>query len=382
MVLVETKDKTGKPVGSGSGFFIDKQTIITNLHVIKWANSATVTAVKDGSVSNLELVRTIDRQHDLCTFTAGYQGIPVKIASWKPRVGDPVYTLGSPLGVEATFSAAGNVTAIRPNRIEMDAPILRGSAGGPVTNDQGEVIGVSSFAMEGGQNLNFAVPITYVNKTIDNLPLNLAGRIALSDAEYEHLLGPVKSVQAWVSMLHRGNLQPARLYRSGEYDTFGNLTRICSFKEAGDSDCDRYERGDDTFITKAYHRENTSAETGTEWVHAQSLRFEADTHHISMEDKYLEGADRMVEVYDSFGNSVETRRNGVTVSLRVFDEDNHITEQTHLNTAREITYRSRYRYEFDANGNWIKQVAEEFDPASPQNGWVAFRITTQKIEYW
>jgi hypothetical protein len=43
----------------------------------------------------------------------------------------------------------------------MSAPISPGSSGGPIFNGAGEVIGISVLTIEGGQNLNFAVPIDY-----------------------------------------------------------------------------------------------------------------------------------------------------------------------------------------------------------------------------
>ncbi len=46
--------------------------------------------------------------------------------------------------------------------LQISAPISPGSSGGPVADQRGEVIGVSTFNLRGGQNLNFAVPADYV----------------------------------------------------------------------------------------------------------------------------------------------------------------------------------------------------------------------------
>lgn len=188
LVLIETQDSKGQKIAQGSGFFVDGHTIITNLHVFEWAHNATVKVIKDGSRIDVKNVLTLDRQHDLCSFAVEYEGIPVKIASRKPRVGDRLYAMGNPLGLEATFSS-GMVTAIRADAIQMDAPISPGSSGGPVANDRGEIIGVSTAYHSGGQNLNFAVSLDTMNHTPDNLPVSSVGRIALFDTEYAHLSG-------------------------------------------------------------------------------------------------------------------------------------------------------------------------------------------------
>ncbi len=69
---------------------------------------------------------------------------------------------GSPLGLEKTLSD-GIVSAIREipgfgKVIQITAPISPGSSGSPVLNMQGEVIGIVTFQIVEGQNLNFAIP--------------------------------------------------------------------------------------------------------------------------------------------------------------------------------------------------------------------------------
>jgi hypothetical protein len=78
-----------------------------------------------------------------------------------PEVGERVVVIGSPQLLELTVSE-GIVSAIRTEThkgqaIQMTAPISGGSSSGPVINLRGEVVGVSTFYREGGQNLNFAI---------------------------------------------------------------------------------------------------------------------------------------------------------------------------------------------------------------------------------
>ena len=85
------------------------------------------------------------------------------------RVGETVYVAGNPKGLEGTLSN-GIISSLRDKdtkgRLQMTAPISPGSSGGPVLNRKGEVIGVSFMTLQGGQNLNFAIPSKYLKKLI------------------------------------------------------------------------------------------------------------------------------------------------------------------------------------------------------------------------
>lgn len=81
------------------------------------------------------------------------------------QVGESVYAVGNPQGLEGTFSQ-GIVSSIREvgtdKLLQITAPISPGSSGGPVLNGKAEVIGVSVATFRGGQNLNFAIPSSYL----------------------------------------------------------------------------------------------------------------------------------------------------------------------------------------------------------------------------
>ena len=82
------------------------------------------------------------------------------------RVGDPVYSLGAPLGLSDTFasgiiSSLNRITGGRPY-LQTTAPISSGSSGGPLLDASGRVIGVTSASYAEGQNLNLATSINTV----------------------------------------------------------------------------------------------------------------------------------------------------------------------------------------------------------------------------
>lgn len=85
------------------------------------------------------------------------------------QVGEPVYAVGNPRGLEGTFSQ-GIISSIRKvgtdKLLQLTAPISPGSSGGPVLNSEGKVIGVSVATFRGGQNLNFAIPSNYLKTLV------------------------------------------------------------------------------------------------------------------------------------------------------------------------------------------------------------------------
>jgi regulator of sirC expression with transglutaminase-like and TPR domain len=84
------------------------------------------------------------------------------------KVGEKIYAIGSPMGLENTISE-GLVSGYRTSVgelekafIQITASLSPGSSGGAVLNSKGELIGISNMGLRGGQNLNFAIPINEV----------------------------------------------------------------------------------------------------------------------------------------------------------------------------------------------------------------------------
>ena len=80
-------------------------------------------------------------------------------------------------------------------QIQIDAPISPGSSGGPVFDGSGQLVGIATSSIIGGQNLNFAVPSRFIAEMpmVAPMPVKEVGALAISDREYAHLKGPVRS---------------------------------------------------------------------------------------------------------------------------------------------------------------------------------------------
>ena len=174
-VYLEMKDKNGKTLGIGSGFFVQPNLIATNYHVIEGAAKGTAKLVGKHTTYNIEGVTATDKVNDLVLLKVTAYGIkPLSLGnSDTVRIGETVYVASNPKGLEGTFSD-GIISSRRDKdpkeRLQMTAPISPGSSGGPVLNCKGEVIGVS-FAQHralDAENLNFAIPSKYL-KTLLSL---------------------------------------------------------------------------------------------------------------------------------------------------------------------------------------------------------------------
>lgn len=156
----------------GTGFVVDKSGLIaTNLHVIAGSERLVVILPDQRQLPILEVV-SHDPNVDLAIVRIGAHDLPALSLgdSDAMHAGDPIVAIGHPLGLEDTVSN-GLISAVRAldgvTVLQISAPIAPGSSGGPIFNERGEVIGVSTAVLQGGQNLNFGVPSKYVRALLD-----------------------------------------------------------------------------------------------------------------------------------------------------------------------------------------------------------------------
>ncbi len=166
--------------GLGSGVVIESDRIITAAHVVHTASQITV-KFKNGYTTNAEIVSSITASDvALLKLVNPPEGIVIAptMDSSLVRIGEPVFVIGAPFGIEQTLSV-GHLSG-RMNRgllaggepidfLQTDTAINQGNSGGPMFNRDGKVIGIVSFILSksGGFNgIGFAVSINGAKKSL------------------------------------------------------------------------------------------------------------------------------------------------------------------------------------------------------------------------
>ena len=174
VVLLVMQDSNSQPTSLGSGFFVRKGIVATNVHVVGTASGGYAKLVGKGAKFGVEGIVGIDQERDLVLLKVGdVESAYLSLGnSDNVEVGQQVFAVGNPQGLEGTFSQ-GIISGIRQvgadKLLQITAPISPGSSGGPVLNAGGDVIGVAAATFTNAQNLNFAIPSNYVKHLAGNL---------------------------------------------------------------------------------------------------------------------------------------------------------------------------------------------------------------------
>lgn len=152
----------------GSGFFISNDGLaVSNYHVFKGTGIGMeqIKLVGSDVAYKVTDVLTKSEQEDFILFRVDCENTNhIPIATDKPKIGEKVYAIGSPRGLENTFSS-GEVSQWRAdNLMQISALIDHGSSGGALINEYGEVVGITSgtFADGSQANLNYAWSIDVI----------------------------------------------------------------------------------------------------------------------------------------------------------------------------------------------------------------------------
>lgn len=183
-VAIETFDSRGEKLSRGSGFFIAADRVVTNRHVIDNAFRAEVHSY-NGSVYPVRGVIAVDAEGDLALLRVEAppnQVRPLLLDKTSPQEGESVVVIGNPFGLEGSVTN-GIVSAVRDiptfgRIIQITAPISPGSSGSPVVNMQGQVIGVATLQITGGQSVNFAIPSERISQLQSGALLSLSDLVA------------------------------------------------------------------------------------------------------------------------------------------------------------------------------------------------------------
>ena len=164
--MVFTTD--GSNAYQGSGFFIDNEGLaVSNYHVFKGTGIGFEEIKLVGSDDAYKITAVIQKseEEDFILFRVNCENTNyIPIATEKPKIGEKVYALGSPRGLENTFSS-GEVSQWRDdNLMQISVLIDHGSSGGALISEYGEVVGITSGSFADGSqaNLNYAWSIDVV----------------------------------------------------------------------------------------------------------------------------------------------------------------------------------------------------------------------------
>lgn len=163
IVTVQVLDREGGVANFGSGVVTAAQSVMTNCHVLEGGTDYSVISAR---TTHRATLRAADHDRDLCELQVPTLQAPrVSLFTGRLRVGQRVYAVGAPEGLELTISE-GLVSSIRElddaHYIQTSAPISSGSSGGGLFDAEGRLVGLTAFIIPEGQNLNFALPASWI----------------------------------------------------------------------------------------------------------------------------------------------------------------------------------------------------------------------------
>ena len=163
ILVVKAQDTQGKHKAQGSGVMLPNGKVVTNCHVLK--NRARFQVGRSEQFVSVTLYAE-DLDKDLCLLEVkGLSAKPVQLGKAAAlKVGEAVYAVGSPKGLELSLSD-GIVSQLRgdvPPIIQTTAAISPGSSGGGLFDAEGRLVGITTLYLDGGQSLNFAMPVEWL----------------------------------------------------------------------------------------------------------------------------------------------------------------------------------------------------------------------------
>lgn len=166
VVVIDVLDGKGQSIGLGSGAVIGAKQVITNCHVAEKGKSL---QVRQSDKTFKATLLYADLERDLCQLNVpDLKAPPITLGTArKLKVGQRVYAIGAPKGLELTMSE-GIISSLRlyegSQFIQTSAAISPGSSGGGLFDDQGRLVGITTFQVIEGQNLNFALPVDWIKE--------------------------------------------------------------------------------------------------------------------------------------------------------------------------------------------------------------------------
>ena len=192
IVVVFARDAGGKKTVQGSGVVIGKNEVVTNCHIVSDAQTIAVRQAADprGRQTYGMDAQLLERneQRDLCLLFVDELSVPpaanpVPLAAARSvSIGEDVYAIGAPRGLELSISR-GIISQLRGDYGKRSAPIIQtdaaispGSSGGGLFNENGELIGITTFKVssDASEGLSFALPVEWVKELRAHAAMKIA----------------------------------------------------------------------------------------------------------------------------------------------------------------------------------------------------------------
>ncbi|HJV88752.1 MAG TPA: trypsin-like peptidase domain-containing protein [Holophagaceae bacterium] len=229
VVLVET------PQGRGSAFFVAKDRLLTNAHVV--GGSSWVTLKAQGGRSFTATVAFKAPDYDIAILQASEvkadQPYLTLGSALQARAGQEAVAIGSPLGVFQNSVTRGIVSGLRQMGpvvvLQTDAALNPGNSGGPLLDHAGAVIGINTASFRGAQGLNFAVAVDHARALLEGkLPILEGVKLDERESGNRRLPTPSSATEAdrireQAAQIYEGKV--AAIARAAD-QLEGNLTRF------------------------------------------------------------------------------------------------------------------------------------------------------------
>lgn len=203
VVVIHALDGEGKPFNLGSGVVTSRETVTTNCHVVE--DAARIEVTYQGSVFTAT-PEAANQDRDVCQIRVPQLNAPrAVLGTARLRVGQRVYAIGAPEGLELTFSE-GIVSSLRDfegsQYIQTSAAISQGSSGGGLFDVEGRLVGITAFFISEGQNLNFALPASWIaDLERAGRPMAKAAPTDAADARWLRRVADAKAKKDWPGVL-------------------------------------------------------------------------------------------------------------------------------------------------------------------------------------
>jgi len=190
LIADETESNSTPDYSTGTGFAISKAGYVaTNYHVVEGAENISVSV--PGPMGSRKLKAKVivsDEKNDLAILLindpdfGGFDPIPYGFRNSPVSVGEDVFVLGYPMTetmgeeVKLTNGIVNSKTGFQGDitMYQISAPVQPGNSGGPLFDEDGNIIGVVSAKHKGAENVNYAVKISYLKSLIDILPQQIS----------------------------------------------------------------------------------------------------------------------------------------------------------------------------------------------------------------